>query len=167
MTRLQRLLMNLFGEWFQVRRRFPASLLDEMTQAVATGERSHKGEVCIAVESRLAPLAVLEGLDAPIRAAQVFGQLHVWNTEHNNGVLLYILMAEHRIEIVADRGIARYVAQGEWDTICARMRERFVSGAWREGCLEGIAAVHALLTQHFPGNDKVEPDELSDRPVLL
>ncbi|WP_266158340.1 TPM domain-containing protein [Dyella silvatica] len=167
MTRLQRLLRNVFGEWFAVRRCFSAGLLDEMTQAVAMGERQHKGEVCIAIESRLAPLAVLEGLDAPMRAAQAFGQLRVWNTEHNNGVLLYILMAEHRIEIVADRGIARHVAQDEWDAICTQMRERFVTGAWREGCLEGIAAVHVLLTRHFPGNDKAEPDELSDRPVLL
>lgn len=167
MARLRRLLLNVFGEWFEVRRRFPASLLDEMTQAVATGERLHQGEVCIAIESRLAPLAVLDGLDAPTRAAQAFGQLRVWNTEHNNGVLLYILMAEHRIEIVADRGIARHVAQDEWDAICTQMRNRFVAGAWRDGCLEGITAVHALLTRHFPGNDKAEPDELPDRPVLL
>ena len=100
MARMQRMLTNLFGNWFQLRHRFPAALLDEMTVAIASGERTHRGEVRFAVESRLAPLAVLEGLDAPVRARQVFAQLRVWDTEHNTGVLFYVLMAEHRIEIV-------------------------------------------------------------------
>jgi len=110
---------------------------------------------------------VLAGLDAATRARQVFGQLRVWDTEHNSGVLLYVLLAEHRIEIVADRGIAARVAPAEWDAICARMRDRYASGQWREGTLEGIAAAHSLLLKHFPGNDKAQRDELPDRPVLL
>ena len=167
MTRMQRMLSNLFDGWFQVRRRFPAALLDEMTAAIATGERSHRGEVCFAIESRLAPLAVLEGLDASARARQVFAQLRVWDTECNSGVLFYVLMAEHRIEIVADRGIAARVTTAEWDAICARMRECYARGQWRDGSLEGIAAAHALLARHFPGNDMANPDELPDRPVLL
>jgi uncharacterized membrane protein len=167
MARMQRMLSNLFGGWFQLHRRFPAALLDEMTTAIAAGERSHRGELRFAIESRLAPLAVLEGLDAPTRAWQVFSQLRVWDTEHNSGVLLYLLMAEHRIEIVADRGIAARVPTAEWDAVCARMRECYARGQWREGSLEGIAAAHALLLRHFPGNDKANPDELPDRPVLL
>jgi uncharacterized membrane protein len=167
MGRGQRFWTNVFGGWFQLRRSFPPALLDEMTRAIAAGERRHRGEVCFAVEARLAPLAVLEGLDARRRAEQVFAQLRVWNTEHNSGVLFYLLMAEHRIEIVADRGIAREVAPAEWEAVCARMRECFARGAWRDGCLDGIAAAHALLERHFPGNDKDQPDELPDRPVLL
>ncbi|MFC4762394.1 TPM domain-containing protein [Dyella koreensis] len=167
MGRAQRFFTNTFSGWFQLRRCFPKSLLDEMTRAIAEGERLHRGEVCFAIESRLAPLAVLEGLDARRRAEQVFTQLRVWDTEHNSGVLFYVLLAEHRIEIVADRGIAREVAKAEWDAVCAQMRERFARGDWREGCLDGIAAAHALLTRHFPGNDKDQPDELPDRPVLL
>jgi len=111
--------------------------------------------------------AVLGGLDAAGRARQVFSQLRVWNTEHNSGVLLYVLLAEHRIEIVVDRGIAARVAPGEWDAICARMRDSYTRGQWREGSLAGIAAAHAVLLKHFPGNDKADPDELPDRPVLL
>lgn len=167
MTTMQRLLANLFGDWFALHRRFSAAVLDQMAAAIAAGERSHKGEIRFAVESRLAPLAVLEGLDAPRRAQQVFAQLRVWDTDHNSGVLIYVLMAEHRIEIVADRGIAAHVAPAEWEAICTRMLDRYAGGQWREGSLDGIAATHALLLKHFPGNDKLDPDELPDRPVLL
>ena len=166
MARMQRFLTNLFGGWVPLHRRFPAALLDEITEAIAAGERTHRGEVRLAIESRLSPLAVLEGLDAPTRAHQVFGQLRVWDTEHNSGVLLYVLLAEHRIEIIADRGIAA-VTPREWDAIRDHMCASFARGAWREGCLEGIAESHALLQRHFPGNDTVQPDELPDRPAIL
>ena len=167
MARLQRLLMNVCEGWFRIHRRFPSRLLDEIATAVAAGERTHRGELRLAVESRLAPLAVLDGLDAAARARQVFGQLRVWDTEHNNGVLLYVLLAEHRIEIVADRGIARHVKPDEWAEVCAHMREAYARGQWREGSLQGIADVHALLRRHFPADGKPRPDELPDRPVLL
>jgi uncharacterized membrane protein len=167
MGRLQRLSANLFDGWFQLRRRFPARVLDEIADAIAAGERTHKGEVRVAFESRLSPWAVLQGQDAPARAHQVFTHLRVWDTEHNSGVLFYVLMAEHRIEIVADRGIAQRVEPAEWDAICARMRDCFARGAWREGALQGIADAHAVLQRHFPGDGSVRLDELPDRPALL
>ncbi|WP_426663122.1 TPM domain-containing protein [Rhodanobacter aciditrophus] len=167
MARLQRLLMNLGEGWFQLRRRFPAGLLDEIAAAVAAGERTHRGEVRLVVESRLSPLAVLAGMDAPARARQLFGQLGVWDTEHSNGVLIYVLLAEHHIEIVADRGIARHVAPAEWAETCTHMRDDYARGQWREGSLRGIADVHALLRRHFPGDGKQRHDELPDRPTLL
>lgn len=167
MARMRRLMANLFNGWFQLPRRFSAALLDEMATAVAAGERTHRGEICFAIEARLSPLAVLDGLDARTRAQQVFAQLRVWDTECNSGVLLYVLMAERRIEIVADRGIAAKVAAAEWDAICVRMRECYAQGRWREGSLKGIAAAHVLLFEHYPADDKPDPDELADRPVLL
>ena len=167
MALTQRLLANLFDGWFQIHRRFPSDLLDDMTAAVADGEHKHLGEVRFAIESRLAASAVLAGVDAQTRARQVFGQLGVWDTEHNSGVLLYLLMAEHRIEIVADRGIARRVKPEEWTAICAAMQESFAAGHWRAGALHGITEVHALLAKHFPSHGKARPDELPDRPVLL
>lgn len=167
MARTQRFFANLTGAWLLLRRAFTPALLDEMTRAIADGEKRHKGEVCFAVEARLSPWDVLEGLDARKRAEQVFAQLRVWDTEHNVGVLFYILLAEHRIEIIADRGIAAAVPPSEWDAICTRMRECFARHDWREGALGGIAAAHELLALHFPGNDKSKPDELPDRPVLL
>lgn len=167
MARMRRLWANLFGGWFRLSRCFPAALLDEMAATIAAGERRHLGEIRFAVESRLAPLAVLDGLDATARARQVFARLRVWDTEHNSGVLLYVLLAEHRIEIIADRGIAAKVAADEWGAVCARMRECYARGAWRDGSLEGIAAAHALLERHFPASGNSGPDELPDRPVLL
>ena len=167
MTRMQRLLSNLFGSWFQLRRRFPMSLLDELTTAIGAGEREHLGEVRLALESRLPLRTVLDGVDARARAVQVFAQLRVWDTEHNTGVLLYLLMAERRIEIVADRGIAARVPQAQWDVICAGMRDCFARGQWREGSLQGIAAAHALLREHFPSDGIDNPDELPDRPFVL
>ncbi|MBD8871215.1 TPM domain-containing protein [Rhodanobacter sp. DHB23] len=167
MGRLQRLLVNLGEGWFRLHRRFPSSLLDEIATAVGAGERRHLGEVRLAVESRLSPLAVLAGLDSAARARQVFGQLRVWDTEHNSGVLVYVLLAERRIEIVADRGIARHVSPGEWGAVCGHMREAYARGQWREGSLRGIEAVHALLERHFPADGKPRQDELPDRPVLL
>ena len=167
MARMRRLMANLFNGWFQLPRRFPAALLDEMAAAVAAGERTHRGEICFAIEARLSPLAVLDGLDARTRAQQVFAQLRVWDTECNSGVLLYVLMAERRIEIVADRGIAAKVAAAEWDAICARMRDGYARGQWRDGSLKGIAATNMLLAQHFPDAGRSTVDELSDRPILL
>jgi uncharacterized membrane protein len=167
MTRMQRVLSNLFDHWFQLHRRFPPALLDEITTAIAAGENAHRGEVRFAIESRLTPWAVLEGLDAPTRARQVFAQLRVWDTEHNSGVLFYVLMSEHRIEIVADRGVAARVTAVEWEAICAGMRDRYARGQWREGSIEGVAAAHALLRQHFPSDGTDNPDELPDRPILL
>ncbi|WP_233841258.1 TPM domain-containing protein [Dyella sp. 2HG41-7] len=166
-SRNQRLLMNAFEGWFAIHRRFPPDLLDDMTEAVADGERTHLGEVRFAVESRLPLPLVWEGLDASTRARQIFGQLNVWDTEHNCGVLIYVLMSEHRIEVVADRGIARRVKPEEWVSICAAMQESFAAGQWRAGALRGISEVHALLAKHFPSHGKARPDELPDRPVLL
>ncbi|GFZ95026.1 TPM domain-containing protein [Dyella caseinilytica] len=167
MTLAQRLFANLFQGWFQIHRRFPSDLLDDMTAAIADGEHTHLGEVRFAIESRLSLHAVLTGLDAQTRARQVFGQLGVWDTEHNCGVLLYLLLAEHRIEIVADRGIAKRVKPEEWAAICAGMQQGFAAGQWRAGALHGITEVHALLARHFPSHGKARPDELPDRPVLL
>lgn len=167
MTLSRRWFANLFDGWFQLHRRFPPELLDDMTTAIADGEHHHLGEVRFAVESRLSPFAVWAGLDAQTRARQVFGQLGVWDTEHNCGVLIYLLMAEHRIEIVADRGIARRVNPEEWASICTAMQENFAAGQWRVGALRGITEVHALLTKHFSSHGKARPDELPDRPVLL
>ncbi|MEI7036235.1 TPM domain-containing protein [Fulvimonas yonginensis] len=167
MTVMQRLMANLFGGWFQLRQRFPAMLLDELADAVTLGEREHLGELRFAVESRLTVRAVLAGVSARARAEEVFAQLRVWDTEDNCGVLIYLLLSEQRIEIVADRGIARRVPQAQWDAICARMRGAFARAEWREGSLAGIEAVHALLREHFPAGDRPNPDELPDRPVLL
>ena len=167
MARIRQLWANLFGNWFQLPRRFPPAVLDAMAAAIAAGEREHLGEIRFAVESRLDLLDVLRGLDTSTRARQVFSQLRVWDTQFNTGVLLYVLMAEQRIEIVADRGISSKVTTEEWTAICAGMRRSYAAGEWLAGSLAGIAAANDLLTQHFPAAGQTNPDELPDRPVLL
>ena len=110
---------------------------------------------------------MLEGVDATARAQQVFAQLRVWDTELNSGVLIYLLLAEQRIEIVVDRGVMQRVPQAQWDAVRDTMRECYARGQWREGTLQGIAAAHALLHTSFPAGDSSNIDELPDRPVLL
>jgi uncharacterized membrane protein len=98
----------------------------------------------------------------------VFAKLRVWDTEDNNGVLIYVELADRSIEIVADRGVARHVQQAEWDAICAAMREHFRAGRFEQGALDAIQAVGELLTRHFPlAEGKERVDELPDRPAIL
>jgi uncharacterized membrane protein len=169
MDKLKRVLTNTFAGWFQLSRRFTPELLQAMTQAIAAGERQHHGELRFVVESRLSPGAVLRGLDARERALQLFSALRVWDTEHNSGVLIYLLMAERRIEVVADRGIAARVATGAWDALCRQMREAYAQGDWRDGSLRGIEQVHALLQLHFPAGTAAgdDYDELPNQPLLI
>ena len=150
------------------KRHFPSATLDAIQHAIAQSEHLHYGEIVFAVEGSLPLARVLRGAGARERAHEVFAQLRVWNTERNTGVLIYLLLADHAIEIVADRGVAREIPEREWAPICALMRERFRRGEYQQGAIDGIAAVGALLARHFPANgERGNPDELPDRPVLL
>ena len=167
MALITRLLQNTFDGWFQLPQRFPVPLLDEVARLVGQGEQTHDGEVRVAIEARLSLSSVLGGMTASRRAHEVFAHLRVWDTEHNSGVLLYVLLAEHRIEIVADRGIARRVGADEWQSICQQMREGFARGDWRGGLLRGVEQANALLRQHFRSDGSHRADELPDHPIIL
>jgi uncharacterized membrane protein len=162
-----RLWQNAFAGWFGMRRHFPASVLDDIAREVAAGERQHLGEIRVVIESRLSLPEVFDGMQARSRAAGLFASLGVWDTEHNNGVLLYVLLAEHRIEVVADRGIAARVDAAEWLALSAVMRDRFAQGQWRDGVLAGVAYANALLVKHFPGDGSARVSELPDAPLIL
>lgn len=167
MTRGTRLWRNLVAEWWGLQRHFPRRLLQRIAAAVQAGEATHLGEICFAVQSRLSWLDVLRGVDARRQAHGAFAHLRVWDTELNSGVLIYVLLAEHRIEVVADRGIAAKVAPGAWDAVCAVMRQHYLAGDWAGGSLAGVAAVNALLVRHLPAAGHANPDELPNRPVIL
>jgi uncharacterized membrane protein len=167
MSMMRRLAQNAFSGWFQLSRHFPPALLDQVASKVAVGETTHRGEVRIAIESRLPLGLVFDGMTAHDRAKQAFAQLRVWDTEQNCGVLLYVLLAEHHIEVVADRGIAARVDSSAWEGLCAAMREHFAGGRYGEGLKQGVAAANALLAEHFPGDGTPRVDELPDRPILL
>ena len=163
---IKRIVKHLFAPPWIVARAFPRRTLTVIENAIRASEKSHHGELRFAVEAGLHPWLVLRGQSARERALEVFSDLRVWDTEHNGGVLIYVQLVDHRIEIVADRGISARVEQQQWDAICRRMEQAFRQGRFEQGVLAAIGEITALLAQHFPprgGN----PDELPDKPVVL
>ncbi len=134
---------------------------------VAASERRHSGEIRVCIEAGL-PLSYLRRNASPReRAVAMFGKLRVWDTEHNNGVLIYLLLAEHAIEIVADRGLSRHVDAAQWQAIMATMRAAFQASEFEPGLAQAVDAVDALLAKHFPlAPGEANPNELPDAPVI-
>lgn len=161
-----RWLRHLFAPSAQ--RMFPPDSLDRIGEAIAVGERLHSGEVMFAVESGLSLSDAWQGLSPRARAEQAFAQLGAWDTRHNNGVLIYLLLADHAIEIVADRGLQGHVTPAQWREVCRRMEEGLRAGQPERAVTAGVAAVSELLAEHFPPIEG-EPaeDELPNRPQLL
>jgi len=149
------------------RRRFPDSTLDVIQRAIAVGEAWHQGQVCFAIEGALPLGELLRGRSARERAHEVFARLRVWDTEHNSGVLIYVLVADHAIEIVADRGINSRVSEEEWKAVCEQLRERFRTGEFESGAVAAVEAVSDILAHHFPADGTPVANELPDRPVRL
>jgi uncharacterized membrane protein len=167
MARFARILRHRWLDEADTRRAIPPDLVHRLAEQVKRSETQHTGEIRIYVESGL-PLSYLWRHATPReRAIAMFGKLRVWDTEHNNGVLIYLLLAERAIEIVADRGLLRHVDDAQWHAIAQAMGEAFRSGNYEEGLRAALAAVTALLVRHFPattGEDN--PNELPDEPVL-
>lgn len=149
------------------RRLFPASALDAIQKAIVAGELRHQDQVCFAIEGALPFGEVVRGRTPRERAHEVFAHLRVWDTQNNSGVLIYLLIADHAIEIVADRGIATRVPQADWLAICERMRQRFIAKDFVQGAVAGVNAVSDILAAHFPSDGTRIANELPDRPVLL
>ena len=167
MPQLNRWLRHLFTSHATVRRRFPASSLQRIEREIRACEDRHAGEIRFAVEAALHPAQLWRGVSPRQRAVEVFSQLRVWDTEHNNGVLIYLLLADRSVEIVADRGVAGgRVAEGEWETVCALMRKYFADGAFEDGVVAGIEAVADVLSRYPPGAGP-GANELPDAPVIL
>ena len=168
MNRLLRLLQHRRYDETDARRALDDAAMARLQARVAASERRHSGEIRICVEPGL-PLSYLwRGADAHERALAMFGKLRVWDTENNNGVLIYLLLAEHRIEIVADRGLNRHVAQERWQELVAGMSTAFRQGRFEAGLEQAIDAVDDLLRRHFPLEaGQSNPNELPDSPMRL
>lgn len=162
----KRLFDHLFYLPSAQQRAFPELVLQAIEDEIGTSEVLHSGELRFAVEAALPFGVVWRGLSGRARGIELFSQLRVWDTEHNSGVLIYLLLADHDIEIIADRGISARVDQREWEQITHNMEEAFRAGQFEQGALAGIRAITTLLALHFPPNGD-NPDELSNRPVLL
>ena len=162
-----RILKHLFSGPWQVHRRFPKAAMRRIGEAIAKSEHSHSGELRFVAEAVLPWQDALRGITARQRAVEVFSHLKIWDTEQNSGVLIYLLLADHDVEIVADRGIHAKVGQQSWQEICHTMETRFRAGEFERGVLEGINSITLLLQQHFPSDKNTNPNELPDTPVVL
>ena len=163
---LVRLLRHLSTPRWRVRRTFSPATLHVIERAIREAEATHEGQICFAVEAALEILPLLRGVSARERALDVFAQHRVWDTEQNNGVLIYLLLADRDVEIVADRGIHSRVGHADWEHICRKMEEEFRAGRFEAGVLSGINAVSRHLSHHFPSRQKGK-NEISDRPLIL
>jgi uncharacterized membrane protein len=161
-----RVIRHLFTPFWLLRRRYPDEVLARIEQRIGEFERLHAGELRFVVEHALEPGDLLAGLGARERALEVFGLLRVWDTEHNNGVLIYVLHAEHAVEIISDRGLARCVPQAEWDALCRSVEAEFRAGRHVAGAFAAIDGTAKLLARHFPAAPAGR-NELPDQPLLL
>ena len=163
---VMRALRHVVTDHGTVRRSFPPSELARVEAATAAGEKRHRGQVCVAIEGALPVGRVLKRVTPRERALEVFGVLRVWDTEENCGVLVYLLLADRDVEIVADRGIHAKVGDDTWNAICHRMEKAFRAGQYAEAVEEGVLAVSDLLAQHSPDTGG-ERNEIPDKPIVL
>ncbi len=159
---------HLFSTRRDLNRGFPPSTLTAIEGAITASEQHHSGEIRFAVEAALDPWHVRRGRTPRHRAEEVFAALGVWDTHANNGVLVYVLLADRAVEIVADRGFKDRVAPEEWVAVCEQMRARFRAGEYEGGAVEAVRRVGAIIGKHFPARPgERNPNELPDRPAIL
>ncbi|HQR49068.1 MAG TPA: TPM domain-containing protein [Steroidobacteraceae bacterium] len=164
----KRLFRHLFATRADVQRAFPPATLSEIEAAIAQAEQSHFGEIRIAIEAGLDPVHAWRGRTPRDRALEVFARLGVWDTAANNGVLIYVLLADRAVDIVADRGYEGRVSSEEWAAACRGMESSFGRGEYRQGMLNGLHHVGGIVARHFPvAAGQRNPDELPNRPVVL
>jgi uncharacterized membrane protein len=161
-----RFVRHLLVTHWQVRGAFPRKVLDSIAEATRISETAHAGQIRFAVEGALHTSALVRGQSARERALEVFSQIRIWDTEHNNGVLIYLLLADRAVEVVADRGVSSKVPAAEWESLCRDMQRAFRDGRFEEGVVGGVEAVTTHLIQHFPARGD-EADELPNEPVVL
>jgi uncharacterized membrane protein len=163
---IRRIGRHLVEHRWRLRRIFPPAVLARIEQAIKAGEATHAGQVRFVVEGALDGAPLLRNQPARERALDIFSQLRIWDTVHNNGVLIYLLLADHDFEIVADRGIDARVGHAGWEKICQKMEADFRSGDFERGVIKGIEAVSRELAAHFPPRSG-GPNELPDAPVVI
>jgi uncharacterized membrane protein len=163
---IKRIVKHLLTSHWQTARAFPPSALAAIERSIKSAESAHIGEIRFAVEAALEPSLLLIGQSAAERAIDVFSQMRVWDTQHNNGLLIYVLLADRAVEIVADRGIHEKVGASEWLKVCHQMEATFSTSNFESGSVAGVQAVAQHLARHFPA----QPDrtnELPDQVVVL
>jgi uncharacterized membrane protein len=159
---------HVFAGHRALNKAFPSATLDAIEAAITESERTHGAEIRFAVEGALDPAELRNSLTPRDRALEVFAALGVWDTEANNGVLIYVLLADHDVEIVADRGYNDRVTLAQWQAVCEEMERCFRDGRFEDGSVHGVRGVGRLVAQHFPpGAGGRDRNELPNRPMLL
>lgn len=164
--KIKRIVKHLLVTDGQVRRTFSRSSLNKIEQAIKAGETAHVGEIRFAVEGALDGAPLFKGQSARERAIDLFSKLRVWDTQHNTGVLIYLLLADRAVEIVADRGIHAKVDTQAWSQICRQMEAAFKQSNFEGGVVAGLQAVTQHLVKHFPAEGH-NANELPDKPVVM
>ena len=163
---LKRFFRHVWMSPIQVRRSFSQVTLDGIEHAVATGEKMHRGQVRFVVEAELTTGQLWAGVTSRQRAIDVFSLLRVWDAEEKNGVLIYVLLADRKVEIVADRGIHRHVGDERWRAICKEIELRYRKGEFVGGSVIGIEKVSAELAFYFPAHSE-HANEQSNKPIVM
>ena len=162
----RRILRHLLMTRWRESRAFPAATLGAIAAAITASERRHSGQIRFAVEGALHGMRLLRGQTPRQRALEVFANLHLWDSEARNGVLIYLLLADRAVEIVVDRGAHQRAPTAHWHRICRAMEAKFRDGRYEEGVIGGVEAVTEVMAEHFPPTGK--PDRpLADEPVVL
>jgi uncharacterized membrane protein len=163
---IARMSRHLLTTHWRVVRAFPRATLSAIEQAIARAESAHDGELRFAVEGALSGKPLYSGQSARERAIDVFSHLRMWDTDQRNGVLIYLLMADRAVEIVADRGVHVKAGTPAWEQICGDMQAAFGAGRYETGAIDGIHAIAQVLAEHFPGSGAPR-NELSNQVVVL
>jgi uncharacterized membrane protein len=163
---IRRIGRHLLEHRWRLQRIFPPMTLARIGQAITSGEAAHSGQVRFVVEGALDGVPLFRNQPARERALDIFSQLRIWDTAHNNGVLIYLLLADRDVEIVADRGIDAKVGPEGWEKICRAMETDFRAGNFEAGVIKGIEAVSREMAAHFPRRG-AGPNELPDAPVVM
>ena len=163
---VRRIGKHLVEHHWRVRRIFTPRVLASIEQAIKSAETGHSGQIRFVVEGALDGAPLFKGQSARDRALDIFSHFRIWDTAHNNGVLIYLLLADRKVEIIADRGVDAKVGAAGWEEICAGMQAEFVKGNFEAGVIKGIEAVSRQLAKYFPGRG-ASGNELPDAPVVI
>jgi uncharacterized membrane protein len=166
MKTISRVLRHLFTTTLTGRRTFPATTLKAIQATIAAGEKAHRAEVRLIVEPALPLHAVLNRISARERGRELFAQYRIWDTEENCGILIYINLADHKVEIITDRTVGRVLDARDWQTVCTTMTQGFARGEFHESVLAGLRQLNDMLKTRFPPNGS-HANELSNRPLIL
>jgi uncharacterized membrane protein len=163
---LTRMARHLFSSARRMRAQFSPEVLADIEAAIGAAEAQHAGEIRFAIEAALAPQRLWHDLGARARALELFARLNIWDTQANNGVLIYVLWADRAVEIIADRGINERVSVAEWEHVCREVETLYKAGQYAQGSRTAVAGVARLLAQHFPAA-RASGNELPNQPILL